>query len=348
MLPGLRLASLFFLPAAVAGCALDQLRVEEATNVAAKGKVAVATARDYLGKVATAREAANLEFVALDPACRPNTSNLRFVPQVKSGDDIKALKPAWLCSPVAVENQTVKFSLAPPGRELLPALTMLDGLGTYFSAITDIVEEPGPTTAADVQETVTLFHSAGKLAGALAGKDDALGIPGPDDDKVKAVVSLLGIIDQMLGEQAKVKALRALVAKDDSAGTLMANMRRRLGAWDVARAADAEMRTTNAFFLMNKALDASPPPASDTRQTLVRTYYARAAAEIDDAKLFLALDGTLKALIEADSDMRNALAKDPNLSPRQRARLAQLTRKRVTAAFDALTGVLTAFAKGVP
>jgi hypothetical protein len=348
MLAAARTLSLWLLPFALAGCALNQLRIEEASDVAAKGKVSVAAARDYLGKVATAREATNLEFVGLDPACRPNVSYLRMAPQFKSGDDIKKLPPGWLCDRAFDEGKNVKFSLAPPGRELLPALTMLDGLGTYFAAITDIVAEPGPTTAADFQETIALFHSAGSLAGALGGEDGALGIPAPDDAKVKAVVSLIGLIDQMVGEQQKVKALRALVAKDDSAGTLMADMRKRLHFWDVARGADARMRTRNAALLMNTALDATPAPASDARQQLVRNYYARAAGEIDDAKLFPVLDGTLKALIDADADMRRALAEHPDLNAKQRARLAQLTRKRITAAFDALTGVLTAFAKGLP
>lgn len=342
----LRTASLWLLPLALAGCALNQLRIEEATDVAAKGKIAVAAARDYLGKVAAAREAMNLEYVGLDPVCRPDTAHLRFEPELKKGVEIKALPPGWLCSPTPIPGKTVELPLGPPARELQPTLRMLEGLSTYFAAITEIVEEPGPTTSADILETLAVFRSAATLAGAVSGTDGALGVPTDDDGRVKSVLSLITFLETLRTEAEKVKDLRKLVAKNDKAGTLMSDMRNRLSTWEFARKVDAITRTANSRAMIETAWKAGPPAAAEVRQQLVRNYYARAAAQIDDAKLFPALDGTLEALIDADTAMRNALEENPNLDARQRARLAQLTRKRVAAAFDALAGVLIAFAKG--
>lgn len=347
MFAGLRAwAPIWILPLALSGCALNQLRVEEAASVAASGKVAVAVARDYLGKVATAREAANLEFVALDAECMPDRAFLRVVPQINPGNDVKQLPSGWLCSPSEIAGKSVGLSLAPPGRELLPTLRAIEGLATYFAAITDIVEEEGPTTSSDVNETIAMLASADKLFGALAKKDAALGLPSTDDGRVKAIVSFLKFLDQLQKERTQVAELRVLVANNDSAGTLMSDVRAMLEIWEGARAANADARTTNAQFLMITAMQANPKPNADARVQLVRNYYARAAAEIDDAKLFPALDATLKELIQADADMREALKENPNLNARQRARLAHLTRQRVTAAFNALTAIFTAFAKG--
>jgi hypothetical protein len=335
---------------ALAGCAINALRVEEATSVATKGGVAVAAAREYLAKVGAAREALNLDYVALDPQCRPDNAYLRSPPRYDRAKAVRAQRPGWLCARGSIDTRgappgTVKLQLLPASEALAPALATLQGLSDYFVAITRIVAQDGPTTSADFTETVTLLNSAETLFRTATGSTADAVIPAADSAQVKPIAAFLKILDDMARQGAQVTALRALVAQGNDGGRLVDAARAILHSWEIARAADARARKDVAFFIMETAMAANPAMEAGARQSLVRDYYARAAAESDEAKLYPVLDATLAELAAADRDMRNALRDNPQLKARQRARLATLTRQRVTAALDALTAVLTTLMK---
>ena len=332
-------------PLLLSGCAIDALRVETATEVSTKGRVALAVAHDELARIAAQREALNLDYVGLDSACAPAQANLRLAPQLDPRHPLAAQPRGWLCAATPIPQGTVRLSLKPASRELAPALLVLDGVGQYLSAITAIVAEEKPTTAADFTETIGALHSAEALIRAGARSEQATLLPPASNDTVKAIADLIGLVDQLNLEHRQVRSLRELVASNNAAGELIAAAQNVLGNWEVARSADASARSTIALFVMTNYLQAKQPPASEQRRQLVKDYYARADAEVDDAALGAAVSCAFAALAAADSELRSELQKNPNLSASKRAELARLTRRRVASAFDALTTVITAIAK---
>ena len=329
----------------LSGCAINALRTEAAADVATKSQVAAGASRLYLQRVAETRTATDLDLIALDPACAPNHPYPRLIPRLELVKDPKLPPRGWLCAPSPQPGVTspVPLMLAPIGSELEPTLLLVNALGAYGSAITEILEKKGADPAGDIASALMLARSAEGLLRAGFGGDAV--VPAADDTRLTALTDFISFLTELRNEADKVAQLRALIDEDPGSATLIASLRNHLQAWEIGRRSDANLRFVIAGALLGQSARIDPPLPASQRREFAQVYYTQAAARIDAAKLAPAIDETLAGIAEADSSFREVLKENPKLSPKQRKRLAEITRERLVRAFDSLAALVLA-AKG--
>ncbi|MDF7776950.1 hypothetical protein P1X14_16960 [Sphingomonas sp. AOB5] len=332
---------------ALGGCALNALQVEYAGNVSAKGKIAVAATRTYLGKVSASRELANLDLVGLDANCMPDIAYLRMEPALFQKDakgeeiPVASLPRGWLCDAEEKPGSNIAFSLAPIGRELEPTIELLDSLSLYFEAIDKILTPQGPSPKDDLAAAISLAQSGDALLHAIVGGKPVL--PAKDSARSKAILGFGNFLAELLAEDDKARQLQRLAASDAGSAQLVAALLDHLRAWEDSRASNERTRTITAFVIMDRQLRGKQVMTPSARQDVVKTYYTRAAADLEASRLYPALAGALKELDEADAALRRVLAGGNRLTDADRIKLARITRDRVGRAFDTLAALILSF-----
>lgn len=328
-------------PLLLAGCATNALRLEYTSDVAAKGKLAVAASRGFLAEVDRSRVAADVDVIALDPACVPNTTFIRIRPDLAAVKDPDRPPRGWFCAATAQPGFTFPepFSLAPLGPDLEPTFVLIDALAAYSSGLASIVDEKGPDPAADLTDALGLARSADHLLSAITGSNPV--VPAADDPRVTAVQGFIQFLSDLKSESDKVKRVRKFVEERDPEANLIKSLRDHLGVWELSRRTDENLRLTIAGVLVRTA-QASDMSAGQRRE-FATAYYERSASTLAGAKIGPALDGALQEVAAADADLRRVLKDHPNLNAAERAHVAQITRQRLANAFDALASVILSF-----
>lgn len=327
----------------MSGCATNALRLEYAGNVASQGKISAAASKEYLGTVDASRVAANLDLIALDPDCSPNTAFLKISPSLSAIKDPKSPPRGWLCARTHVAGQTFEtpISLAPIANELEPTFVMITALASYSEAISEILDQEAIDPGAEFEEALALGRAAEGLI--VAVSDGAPNIPAADDPRVAAISGFLSFVGELAAEADKVKQLRLFAASEKGNGAIIAKLRSDLADWELSRKADENTRYLQTQLLLKLNLEVEPPLPSAQRRDVAKAYYDRAAAVNSSARLFSALDATLQELADADADLRRVLAEKPNLTLAEKRKIAQLNRARVIRALQALTDLVTSF-----
>jgi hypothetical protein len=326
----------------LASCGLDQIRVGYAGDVSAKGKVAAAASRDFLVTVDQTRVDANLDLIAMDPACAPLQTYVRRQPDLQAFKDPAKPPKGWLCATAAVKDVTYDqpFSLAPLGGDLEPTFVLIDALGAYASGLAAIVDEKGDDPVGDLTDALALVRSAEGLLDSLSGAAPV--VPAADDKRLTAIQGFAQFLVDLQNEKTKADKIKEYVTSQGSADTIRA-LRDHLAAWELSRRSDENLRFILAAVLIKSAQAADPPLAAERRRGIAKNYYDRAAARVSSAKLKPAIDAVLVELGAADDDLRRILRDKPNLTAAERARLAEITRERIGKAFDLLTALVTSF-----
>ena len=340
--PLLRIAVVVLAAGTLGSCGLNQIRIGYAGDVAAKGKVAAAASRDFLVTVDQTRIAANLDLIAMDPACAPLQTYVRRQPDLRAFKDPANPPRGWLCATAAVKDVTYDqpFSLAPLGGDLEPTFVLIDALGAYASGLAAIVDEKGDDPIGDLTDALALVRSAEGLLDSLSGAAPV--VPSADDKRLAAIKGFAQFLVDLQNEKTKADKLKKYVESQGSADTIRA-LRDHLSAWELSRRSDANLRFVLAAVLINGAQAADPPLPAERRRAIAKNYYDRAAARVSSAKLKPAIDAVLVELGAADDDLRRVLHDKPNLTAAERARLAEITRERIGKAFDLLTALVTSF-----
>lgn len=328
---------------ALMGCATNALRIEYATDVAAKAELAAAASRQYLVEIDKARVAANLELVASDPACVPNAAYVRRQANLSAIRSLETPPRGWLCAAAPTPGVTYDdaISLAPLGADLEPTFVLIDAVGAYSAAITKIVDEKGPDPVQDLTDALALARSAEGLLQALAGGTPV--VPAADDKRLAAVTGLIAFITELRTEQSKVERLRHFLANDNAEAGLIIALQNHLDGWETSRKSDENLRFVLASTLVGQAQRIDPPLPQVQRRAFAKAYYDSAAARIVSGRLKPALDGVLDEVAAADEDFRRVLAENPRLNSEEKKRVAEIARERMGRAFDALTRLVLSF-----
>lgn len=325
-------------------CATNALRIEYASDVAAKGKVAEAASRAYLQDVERVRTSANVDIIALDPACLPIEAYVWRSPKLSLVKDPAKPPRGWLCAPSLQSGVTydTPFRLAPLGAELDPTLVLLDSLATYSDGLTKILDAKGPDPTAELLSALDLARSADKLLAALTLRSTV--VPAADDKRLTAVGAFISYLNDLAVERDKVQRIRKFLAGDAVEQDLIKSLRNHLRGWDIGRQSDMDLRFQLATILLQKAQESGLP--ADKRREFARAYFERAAGATDAAAFEPALDGALAELASADSDLRRIIQAHPKLTPAERARVAQITRERLSKAFESLAAIILSIKGG--
>lgn len=327
--------------ALVSGCGVNTLRVEYAGNVVTQGKAAAAASRDYLDKVDTGRDAASADLFAADPACGSTSKAVvRKLPRPR----LTPLVRGWLCVPAdeTPGQDDSPLSMRPLGYELEPTVALIDALASYTDSLAEIVEaKPSDPAQGFTDALATARAAQGTLTAIVATVPK---IPGADDPRVKAVTDFITFLGELQDESKKVGELRTLIlANPDGAEDIIKALRGQLETWEGERKTDLLLRNGLMSTEVARLVRAVPPAPDKERREAIAALYAgnrnyRASARIEPA-----LDALLAALLESDRDLRRVLRDRPNLTDKERAKVAEINRKRIIRALEGVTALITSF-----
>lgn len=324
----------------LSGCGVNSLRLEYAGDVAAKGKVAAAASRTFLGEVEKSRVESNVDVLALDPACRPNMSYVLQRPKIDTVKDLERPPRGWFCSTTRSSDTFPEpVSLAPVGQDLEPTFILIDSLASYSDGLLAIIGDEEDSGVAELLEGIALARSADTLLAALSSRSPI--VPAADDKRLVAATEFATFLEGLAAEQDKVQRIRKFVNEESKTQGLILALRNHLAAWELSRRSDENFRMAWSGIALERA-QASDLPAAKRRE-FARSYYSRSSAALAGAALKPALDAALLEIADADDNLRRTLEKNPNLTPAERAKVARINRQRLTTAFEKLAAIVLSF-----
>jgi hypothetical protein len=325
--------------AAIAGCATNTLRIEAAKDVATKGKAVAEGSSAYLGQVERMRYAFNADIIAADPTCRGNRATFREVTREATITNPRRPPRGWLCTTLrAAEPDSHGVMLGRINADLEPTILLVESLGAYSAAITDILEAPHSDPAADFDHAVETANAAKGLIEALGGA-----VPLLTKERTDAISGFIGLIAELSQQQDTVRRLRLLAQPEGGATRLIATLRRHLTTWENSRQSEERMGLRLAEVMLTASTNPRAPLDADQRRHFAQNYYDRLQAQEASGDVKKALDRALAAFERAENEYRELLRDNPNLTPRQRARRAAIIRERLTRGLQVATSLLTAF-----
>ena len=322
-----------------AGCATNALRVDYARTVGTQGKAAAEASREFLRHVDRTRRGANIELVAADPACHEPRPKVRKKPRVTAREG-----RGWLCLPPGWNwDDTDEFSLHPLTPELEPTFELIGALASYAEALTEIVDTKPSEPLKPLLDALTTARAAQDLVQTIRNRPGRP-IPAADDARVKAVTDFVGFLVELSDEADKVRRLREVIAKHpEGAGPVIASLRDDLLTWNGSRASDELLRLAVMEAIVDRTVGRRPPASVGERRDAVSSLYALKDAHDASRALYPALRKVLDELETADKDLRRVLVRNPDLTPKERAKIAEINRQRIVRALNSLTALITSF-----
>lgn len=331
----------------LAGCATNTLTLERGGKVAAAGDNAVAASRSFVASVKAARDDANIAIVASDDSCAWAS------PLVLRGDLRPQPKPparAPLCLPPGTPADPALGDVAWPlepvsNAALKPMLGAIAALAAYLDAVNTIMGAEAPDYGAELGSAWAAAHQAQADFDALTRANPAV-LPPLTDEQMGAIQNLLTMIGQLAAEQRQTDDLRRLVAAQNTeVGQTIAGLQGMVSAWGRA-SLEGDLQASDAAYVdFGRRMGASPPPVKgfEARQAaLKRMVEARrklaVAAALPDA-----VNESLGEMKAAQDQLFLAFGKDPQWTPEEAARAAQINRERLLAALHAVAAAAAAF-----
>jgi hypothetical protein len=320
------------------GCALNALRVDYASKVATHGELVAVASTQFLDRVDEARTKISVEMIAADPICAASPALFRRQP------DLAGAASGWLCAAPgsdAAANAS-PLSLRPLAPELEPTVELIGSLGEYSEALSDIVEADVADASKPLTDALGLARAAEGTLRAIASGPTV--VPAADDKRLTALTGFITFIGQLRGEAGKVKAIRQVLAENPGgAAPLIAALREHLELFNNEMKADNGLRSGISGALLRRVVDARPPASIEVRRKAAETYYALQQSARSQTRFYPALGDALDKLETVDADLRRVIVDNPKLSVKERRRIAELNRQRITEALNHITAVITAF-----
>jgi hypothetical protein len=313
---------------ALTACAADQVRLEHAGKVSDQAKAVAKAADLYVADVQARRREANIAFVALDPNCG-------WGPVVTV--DIKWNGRRGLCDLRGVpKERRVPFSLRPVSAEALKAVTgAVAGVVAYQAALADVLDDKPVDAKKTLDDAISTLATASSDINRIAGQN-LLDLSPLTGATAKAVTDLIGTLVEMQQTNLKVRRVRAVVLKTDSAA-LYVDLKSGIGR--VSRLQDQNSSDTLFFGLDTAYRREGGRLSFDQRRERLR----QIAAAYDDKtglrdKRKEVLTEVVDELAKADISLRKAL--NGEFSREDQRRIARMNRAQ---AFGLLSKIAALF-----
>jgi hypothetical protein len=322
----------------LSGC-LDTLRIETAGGAATKAQAAAAASAAYVDEVQDARMATDVHIIALDPQCARDPAYLWNPTRSELIRDIGAPPPGWLCAPNRTAG-TTPFTMGTIADQLVPTFVLIKALGAYGDGIAEIVNDKGPDPVKDLAEALGFARSANGLLQAVTGTGAPL--PAADDPRLAATTRFIGLLQELATERDKVRRLRAF-QNGNAVAVLIDDLKEHLANWHLAWRTDDSYRVVLASVLLRRAAQPDVASTMEQRRELATLRYELLRGKAAGDALTNALGRVLDDVKAADAELREQLRANPKLSAKAKARLGEITRQRIAAAFDTLTQLIVSF-----
>ena len=323
-------------------CGYNSVRLARASDVVEAGNGAVASTREFLKQVVSARDEANVSLVASDEGCAwGQTIVLR-------GD----LRPPSksICLPLGTPADPrlndLQISLEPiPDAQLKPTLDAIAALASYLEAVNTIVGRKNPDVSGDLADAYGKALQAQADLATVTGSKTTL-IPKLSDAQSNAIKGLIDIVVQLATEEQKVRDLRQIVTSQNS--TVVAvidNLKASVDTW-ASGSLKGDLELTDAAFIqMGRKLAAQPPvyKGYDARRAVIQRVIASHKAVAAVPALTAAINKSLTEVRSAQDDLVDGLSAHPHWTDKERTQAAALNRARLLGALHAIAAVAAAF-----
>ncbi len=328
----LRCISAMLAATLLAGCATDQLRIERAGAVVQEGAPLLRASNALIDSIVTTSRDASVEFALADPLCD--------WPEIRIATGTPA---ASLCDPASSSHTTfTRIDRA----AFTPTLKLISALSAYVAAVDAVAS--GSTT----DERFNLAEAKAAIEG-LGGSANPLSKLSADQSK--ALDGILAMVDTLSREAEQARQLQAIEANHPKLREVTAALRRDLGNWaDLALVSElANLQGIQTSRWQRDRMVRINPKAgrADKRELLSDDARRALLRQRIDTETRLAaaraLPGTLTQAVTdfetAHDSYVNAL-ENKDLTPENRARLAELTRERLRQSLKLLAETIAAFA----
>ncbi|VXD01182.1 hypothetical protein [Sphingomonas sp. 8AM] len=331
-----RSVPLLLLPALLAGCAGNAIRLESAGAVQRDTRVAVAASARYFDDIEARRRAAAAALVASDPGCLPLTPLRIQIPL-----DPRAT-PAPLCpgdAAPAPGHAAFAIDIADSPRAILaPRIALLAAVADYADALAAILDAPKTDVVAELTAFADQVDRVARFGNFVAGTD----IPGINaaaaSEQGQSLIALIAFADQLAREARDVKAVRALVAeRGATVDRALAALTVQVDVWGKGAARTADDLYGNALF-RSYLRGRADLGAAQREELAARIFAARAAARDGPARA-AEVSAALALAATAQAGLRDALA--GRFTPAQRRAAARVNIDRLTRALGLIASLGT-------
>ena len=152
------------------------------------------------------------------------------------------------------------------------------------------------------------------------------------------------MIATLAREQRQVDLIRLIVAKDEGKidGVVDA-LKFQVNLWNSARINDIASSEFVASSTMLSVVNHAPPLSAKKRREALVEYYSAISDQDLELRFGMATLEAIDTVALANADLRRILQSSKQWKPTERARAAEISRKRVIAALTSLTQIITAF-----
>ena len=311
------------------GCATNPLRIERAGEVVQQGRPLIAASNALIDTIVTTSRDASVEFALADPQCD--------WPEIRIATGTPA---ASLCD--SASNAHTTFTLIDRAA-FAPTLKLIGALSGYVAAVDAVA------SGSSTDERFNLAAARSEIEG-IAG---AVGVgPRLSADQASALDGIVAMVDTLAREAEQARQLQAIEANNPKLHEVTAALRRDLGTWaDLALV--SELANLQGIQTMRWQRDRQlrlGPGRGDRRALLSEDARRALLRQRLDTEGRLAAARQLPAtLARAVTDFETAhdayvnALQDRNLTPDNRARLAELSRERLRQSLALLAQTIAAF-----
>lgn len=327
-----------FLLFALAGCAVNALRIEGAQAVGKASKDFTTSAVKALDDAKAQHVKAGAMLVASDPSCEA-------LPRINM---YERTDPRVTLAPLCADGRTprpgheiVTLDLRPiPEESLKPTILLIGAVGDYGAALAKVADEPGTDIAAELTALAAKATEASTLANALFKLD----IPSADkalaSEQAKSALALIAFANALAEEQAKVDEIRRIVAERGAVvEAQIPELRAQLARWmNIWAQGDAQIQQSS----LERAYRTERSKADfEQRLAMVEAINASRATVASYPGRLDGLNKGLDVFAKAQADLRRLLA--GKLNTKEKKRVARLNQQRMLKGLELMARAIVAF-----
>ena len=325
---------------------------EDAESFAEVVDAAVDATRAYYDQQGQQRFDYLIEFLAARPSCNVESPLLILTTEGRCLTDEEKLRrrdcrdDATAHSDCAVLLRVQSVAASPQiTQPRQTTISLLRAVASYQRALSRVLKDETYDTAADLRDLESRLDELKNKIDELAGDDTST----EDSDEqlgkqINAVGTIVDLVRTAIEDNADFKALRVLVL--DRGPAIDAALEELLSTYERVDQPYSELLARREIERNRRAYNDTPVHergqlSFDERETLIRAIYEPELARLNAAAKPDTIAAGLRGLIRSHRKLQQGFKGD--LTPAQRARIAQENQKQVEAAFRSMLSIVKLF-----
>lgn len=322
----------------LAGCATNATRLGRGKALGVAGAGAATATAGFIDRVRVARENANIALVASSPTCAWGDRIILRGDDPRGTDGTLTCRPRGQAANPAAGDQVVSLRPIPP-QALRPTTDTLAALVAYLDAVNAVMAGESPDVASKVGDALGYAIKAQAGLNAVLKAHLAV-IPALTDAQQAAITDLAKLVNELAAERHKARQLENLVARQNAVvRPLIDSLDRQVALWGAASLeGDVQLADASLTAAARQLGDGQPADLA-SRAALIRMIIEGRRTTAAVPAVIAEVHNSLKEMADAQDTLVAAYTANPGWTKAERARQAQLNRKRLLGALEAIAAV---------